>query len=316
MNLDICKIDINSNSHNFFQWRNLMEIRNLESFILAAELGSFTKAAEKLGYTQSSVSLQIKSLERELGVSLFDRVNHTIRLTSKGKEILDLAHQIIKTTEQMRKAADNPHNLHGNIRIAMASSISHTLFKNKFAEFRELFPEISLQVFQSSTEDMFRMLNRNEVDLVYTLDYHIYDKNYVIASEQPIACHFVSSITHPLASCRDISFSELTKWPVILTEKGMSYRRILDEYFAKKSMAVYPVLEIGDASLIVAMLKKGKELSFLPDYVTEEDVRAGALIRLDTPENKITIWKQLLYHRDKWVTPEMQTVIDYLSRAN
>lgn len=291
-----------------------MEIRNLESFIQAAELGSFTKAAEKLGYTQSSVSLQIKQLERELGISLFDRVNHTIRLTSKGKEILALAHLIIRTMKQMRTTADNLQNLRGNIRIAMASSISHQLFINNYAEFRRLFPEISLQVFQSSTEDMFRMLNQNEVDLVYTLDYHIYDRNYVIASEEPITCHFVSSIHHPLAKQRDISVSELTKWPFLLTEKGMSYRRILDEYFARQSMAIYPVLEIGDTALISAMLKKGNEISFLPDYVTEQDVNERKLARLDTPEIHIDIWKQLLYHRGKWVTPEMQTIIDYLSR--
>ena len=63
-----------------------MEIRNLESFIQVAELGSFTKAAENLGYTQSSVSTQIRQLENELGIPLFERINHRVRLTEKGKE--------------------------------------------------------------------------------------------------------------------------------------------------------------------------------------------------------------------------------------
>ena len=63
-----------------------MEIRNLESFIQVAELGSFTKAAESLGYTQSSVSTQIRQLEKELGIPLFERINHRVRLTEKGKE--------------------------------------------------------------------------------------------------------------------------------------------------------------------------------------------------------------------------------------
>ncbi|MFR8549142.1 MAG: LysR family transcriptional regulator [Lachnospiraceae bacterium] len=291
-----------------------MEIRNLESFIQTAEQGSFTKAAAKLGYTQSSVSLQIKQLERELGVSLFDRVNHTVRLTAKGLEILELAHQVIRTADAMKAAAESPQSIRGSIRIAMASSISHVLFKNRFDEFRSLFPHLSLQVFQTSTEEMFRMLNRNEADLVYTLDYHIYDRNYVIASEEPVTCHFVASACHPLSAHRSVSVDELLEWPFILTEKGMSYRRILDESLASRSMAVDPVLEIGDTALISAMLENGRALSFLPDYVTDEDVRLGRLFRLDTPDIQITIWKQLLYHRNKWVPPEMQAVIDYLSR--
>ena len=80
-----------------------MEIRNLESFIQVAELGSFTKAAENLGYTQSSVSTQIRQLENELGIPLFERINHRVRLTEKGKEILNLTHELFRTAEAIKK---------------------------------------------------------------------------------------------------------------------------------------------------------------------------------------------------------------------
>ncbi|MBQ5676877.1 MAG: LysR family transcriptional regulator, partial [Lachnospiraceae bacterium] len=65
-----------------------MEIKNLDTFIQVAELSSFTKAADKLGYSQSTVSFQIKQLETELGAQLFERINHTVSLTERGKEIL------------------------------------------------------------------------------------------------------------------------------------------------------------------------------------------------------------------------------------
>ena len=89
-----------------------MEIRNLESFIQVAELGSFTKAAESLGYTQSSVSTQIRQLEKELGIPLFERINHRVRLTEKGKEILNLTHELFRTAEAIKKTADktNTHS--------------------------------------------------------------------------------------------------------------------------------------------------------------------------------------------------------------
>ena len=65
-----------------------MELRNLITFIHVAELGSFTKAAEQLGYSQSTISFQIKQLEDELGCLLFERINHTITLTQRGHELV------------------------------------------------------------------------------------------------------------------------------------------------------------------------------------------------------------------------------------
>ena len=65
-----------------------MELKNLETFIQVAELSSFTKAADKLGYSQSTISFQIKQLETSLDTQLFERINHTVTLTQRGKEVL------------------------------------------------------------------------------------------------------------------------------------------------------------------------------------------------------------------------------------
>ena len=70
-----------------------MELRNLITFIHVSELGSFTKAADELGYSQSTISFQIKQLEDELGCLLFDRINHTITLTERGRDLLSYARE-------------------------------------------------------------------------------------------------------------------------------------------------------------------------------------------------------------------------------
>lgn len=297
-----------------------MELKNLETFVQTAELSSFTKAAERLGYTQSTVSLQIRQLEDELGIRLFERVNHTVKLTAKGSDILSLAHQLLATSSNIRKAAGENRNLQGCIRIAMAESLCHWLFHNGFDEFHIDYPDISLKVISASTEEMFRLLNQNEADLVYTLDKHIYNRNYVIAYEEPMQAHFVTAPGNKICTqidnsdsiSTDLTIEEVISQPMILTEKGMSYRRMLEEFLASRSLEIHPYLEIGDPSLICELLQKGSGISYLPDYVTEDLVQAGKLVRLELPQIKLDIWKQLLYHRDKWVSPEMQTVIDYL----
>ena len=94
----------------------------------------------------------------------------------------------------------------------------------------------------------------------------------------------------------------------------MSYRRLLDEWLARNSMEVRPVLETGRSDLICSLLELGVGISFLPDYVTEEAAARGSIRRLNAEGFHPELWKQLLYHRDKWVSPAMGTVIDLLTQ--
>ena len=288
-----------------------MDLKNLETFIQVAELSSFTKAAEKLGYSQSTISFQIKQLENELNAQLFERINHTVSLTGRGKEVLQYAHQISKLTRERGQPSAEHAQVGGHIRMAMADSLCNWLLINDFVHFHAVYPDITLKMIAASTEDMFRLLNQNEVDLVYTLDQHFYDKNYVIVNEKKIEAHFVGS--PKIFTKKHYSLEELVKLPFILTEKGMSYRRLLDEKLASMSLEVEPLLETGNTSLICHLAEQTVGISYLPDYVTEDSVKAGTLVRLNMPEFEIDIWQQLLYHRSKWVTPQMQAVMDYLS---
>ena len=71
-----------------------MDIRNLTTFVHVAELGNFSRAAERLGYSQPTISVQIRQLEQELGFRLFDRIGHSVRLTDKGRDVLSYAQQV------------------------------------------------------------------------------------------------------------------------------------------------------------------------------------------------------------------------------
>ncbi len=289
-----------------------MDLKNIESFVQTAELGSFTKAAAALGYSQSTVSFQIKQLEEALGVQLFERINHTVRLTEKGSEILSLSHKMLALKSDMENTAGGSQHLGGLVRIAMADSLCHRLFWDNFEPFHRQFPGISLKITSTSTEEMFRMLKQNEADLVYTLDKHIYNPRYKIAYENRIEAHFIAASSHPLCRRKSLSVSELLNKPFILTERGMSYRKLMEEKLAEMSLAVEPFLEIGDASLICRLVSQNMGLSFLPDYATERAVKNGEIRRLSVSDFSVDIWIQLLYHHDKRRTPEMQCVIDYL----
>lgn len=290
-----------------------MDLKNLLTFMHVAELNSFTRAGQKLGFSQSTVSFQIKQLERELGTQLFERINHTVVLTEKGRDVLKFAHQISKMTQELDKRLQNEEEVSGNVRIAMADSLCDNMLQEGFGEFRDRYPGISLKIITAGTEEMFRLLNQNEADAVLTLDNHIFHAEYVIAREERSVVHFVADSENPLCEREELFPEDLAGQPFLLTEKGMSYRRLMDEKFAELSMEILPVLEIGSAGLICSLVEQGAGISFLPDYVTEEKVRAGRLRYLPVKNFEIEIWKQLLYHRDKWVTPQLESALAYLS---
>ena len=291
-----------------------MELRNLETFIQAAELGSFTRAAEKLGYSQPTVSFQIKQLEEELHAALFERINHTVALTEKGREVLQYAHRITQLAQEMEQTLEADPLPTGYVRMATADSLCSWLLEADYHDFHRHYPDIALNMISASTEEMFRLLNQNEVDLVYTLDSHIYDRRYVTATEQPVQAHFVAGPA--FWHCETMPLEQLVHQPFLLTEKGMSYRRLLEEELARRSLEIDPILEVNNTRLICRLVEQGVGLAFLPDFVTEEPVAAGRMRRLTGNGLSISLWKQLLHHRGKWISPQIRAVIDRIAHKH
>lgn len=289
-----------------------MDLRSLHIFIEVADLHSFTRAGEKLGYSQPTVSFQIKQLEQELGVPLFDRIGHTVSLTDAGRDILPYAQNICRMSQEMAMDAGKRRDISGTVRLGIADSLCAPLIAGSFAQFRADYPQVSVQVTSAGTAELFRLLDHNEVDMVCTLDSHIYNSAYVIANEESIGVHFAVSSQNPLASRDAVTIEELLDQPFLLTEKGMSYRRILDEELARRSLQICPILESGRADLLCALAVQDIGACFLPDYVTNAAVQNGTLVRLPVDQLHIELWKQLLYRRDKWVSRPMQAMLDHL----
>ena len=293
-----------------------MDMKNINTFIYTAELGSFTKAAELLGYSQSTVSFQIRQLEEELGTVLFERINRTVTLTDRGKEILRYAHRMKQLAGEMQEMVQPKQEVRGHLRIAMSDSLCEEIAEKLFVLLQRKYPEVTMKIVIAGTDEMFRLLNQNQVDFVYTLDRHIYHSDYVIVTESREAVHFVTGYQNSLNGKKQVLLQELICQPFILTEKEMSYRRMLSEYLASRSLEIQPVFEVGNTELICRMLEKNASaISLLPDYVTEKAVQEKRLVRLDVKDFQLDIWKQLLYHRDKWISPQMQAFMNVIKEV-
>ena len=292
----------------------LMDLRSLNIFIEAAELGSFTRTGEKLGYSQPTISFQIKLLEKELGVQLFDRIGHTVSLTDAGRDLLPYAQRICHLSEEMVLGTAARQEPKGILRLGAPDSLCGPLIAGHFRQFSSAYPQICLEISTGDTGQLLEFLDHNQVDMICTIDERVYNTNYVIADEEEIGVHFVAAPENPLTGRGAVPLGELVTQPCLLTEKGMSYRRLMDERLARNSLEIQPVLETGRADLLCSLVEENAGIAFLPDYVTEQSVRAGRLVRLEVPQCRVVVWKQLLYRREKWVSLQMRAMIDHLSR--
>ena len=289
-----------------------MELRNLITFISVVELGSFTRAAEQLGYSQSTISFQIKQLEEELGCLLFERINHTVTLTERGRELVSYAHKVRALTDEFKESLTKEEERAGHIRIVTPDSVCEQIIYAHYLDFHEKYPAISIKFTTADTLVMFDMLDHNEADAIITLDSHSYRKDYVIAKEEPLSMHFVTSARSRFAHRRGLKMRDIAGEPFVLTERGQGYRRVFDEELSKRSLDITPVLEIGRTDIITSILARSDMISYLPDFVTSEQVAAGKLVYLDVTDMRTDIWKQLIYHKNKWMSKSLRTFIDYI----
>lgn len=289
-----------------------MEIRNLITFVQVAELNSFTKAAKALDYSQSTISFQIRQLETELDCLLFERINHTITLTEKGEELLEYAKQVRSLTDAFNENRNASHELKSFIHLVTPDSVCEDMMTANYVDFHSHYPGISLKFTTGDTNDMFRMLDHNEADLMLTLDNHVYQNDYIIAKEEPVRMHFVTGTCSAHATDKPLLLKDIVEAPFLLTEKGVGYRRVFDEALAKKSLEILPTLEIGRTDIIANMLVNGVGIGFLPDFVTRANVLAGKLMYLNVTDVEVDIWKQLIYHKNKWVSRSMHALIEYI----
>ena len=293
-----------------------MELRNLTTFVRAAELRSFSQTARQLGYSQSAISMQISQLETELGTCLFDRVGKTVTLTPQGLRFFSYAQNILRMTESACSMMRNASLVSGQLRVAMVESVCMSIFPRVLERYCRLYPDVQLSVISGTAVDLLRALAQNDADLVYHLEEPIYRNDLVVPLCCPEPIVFIAPAGHPLTRRRALRLADCAAEPFILTEKGLSYRQKLDTLLAREGMQITPILEISNTDLIVRLVESGMGLSFLPEFVAHDALARGDVARLDVAGVDIELCRQLIYHRGKWITPAMQAMIDLICQES
>ncbi len=293
-----------------------MEFRNMKTFLKVSDLQSFTKAAEELGYSQSTVTVQIKQLEEELGVLLFERIGKNVKLTEQGRVFRSQAREIVHAVEQLRSTMGETEQIRGSLRVGTVDSLCTKRMPYILQEFRKHCPLVETVVRTGSNETLYDMVQKNEVDLIYFLDRRQFRDDWVKVMEQEEPAHFVAASGHPLTKEGLVTLTEILAEPLLLTERGMSYRRSLEIAVAMEELELRPVLELANTDVLVNLVIHNAGVAYFPDFITEEHVEAGELAVIQCVMDVEPVWSQLIYHKDKLLTPQMKVFMDILQNMD
>ena len=291
-----------------------MELRNIKTFARIAEVGSFTRVATELGYTQSAVTMQVKQLERELGCVLFERLGRSVRLTPEGERLLPVANRMLQAADEASRIAQKPGEVSGTLRIGVSDSLLVGVLAPVLSELSRTYPRVCASTHQQMPDEQFAMLRRNDIDVLILLDERMERPEWVKVFEVPAEVGFVAAATDPLARRTKVPLEEVLSRPLFLTERDVSYRTGLDERIWARGLEVTPRVECGNTAFLAELVEGCGGVSFLPSCAVRAAIAAGRLAHVDVDLDRLDLWHQAIVRKNKVVTPQMRLFLELVQR--
>lgn len=288
-----------------------IELRQLKYFLAVSKELHFTKAAEKLNISQPSLSQQIRALEHELGMPLFDRIGKKISLTEAGKILLLHTKTIFREIEQTRSAIQDLNGLqHGSLTIGSLLTVVNYLLPPAILNFNKLYPNIELSVLGLRTGDIREKLLQNELDIGITF-LPVQDKEIVSIPLYKSELTLVVPTGHTLTERSHISIVELQDYPLILLPKNFFLTELITSHCQQFDFTPKPILEISTMESLIQMVSKGMGITVLPkpyiDFLQNTNIQA---LKIKDPTPTIDIG--LIYRKDKYMCAATRAFIEQL----
>jgi DNA-binding transcriptional LysR family regulator len=286
-----------------------MDLKQLNSFITICKLQSFTQAADSLGYAQSTITTQIKLLENELGVKLFERIGKSITLTHQGKKLLPYAKQMLKLSSEIKNVLTSEEVPSGVLTIGAAESLCVLRLPEILKEYRRLYPNVEVSMKFGNCTDFRHFLRDNFIDVAFSLGTRIESEDFIteISFDEPML--LLTAPGHHLIDKSEVLPEDIAKEPLILTELGCSYRAVFENMLNSLNLKANVVLETGSVQAIKQFTMSGLGVTLLPKVAVEEELSSGRLVALNWSGPDFGIVSQVLYHKDKWLSPALKAFL-------
>jgi DNA-binding transcriptional LysR family regulator len=257
-----------------------MDTRQLAAFVAVVERRSFSQAAEQLGVTQPAVSLQIRSLEKRLGVQLLDRSGRRVEPTEAGRRLYRSAQRLLAVEEQLLAdlGDEAEGELHGRLEIGASTGPGGTVLPVVLAEFQEQHPAVHVALSVSDTQRVIEQVSRRELELgvvgatrrLRGVAFEPFFRDEVVLAV-PKAHRFAGTT---------VTLDELRQEPLVLMQEGAGVRQVIEDELREAGVRLRDLdvrLELGLQESARSVVLAGHGITFISRWAIEADVAAGAL---------------------------------------
>ncbi|MBX9825001.1 MAG: LysR family transcriptional regulator [Xanthobacteraceae bacterium] len=254
-------------------------LKQLRAFVMIAREASFTRAAARLNLSQSTLTLQIRELEAEVGLKLLHRTTRSVEPTSAGTGFLPLASRLL---DELSDAVEDLHALargeKGSVAVVAGASVISLVVAPSIATLAMSFPGISVRILEDIGDAVVRRVAAGEADFglaSIVQPSHDMESWFLLKDQAGILC----AKGHPLARKRNLTWKDLTRFPFASLAQGTSLRQMLDKHPDVGGALPRPSYEASSISALVAIVEQGAGFALLPSLAAAPATRQHLVFR-------------------------------------
>ena len=255
---------------------------------------------------QSTVTGQIKQLEDELGIPLFERIGNHIRLTEAGEKFTSYAYELSAMVKQAKSVVIEDDNPSGHLRIGAVDSMCSSVLPELVREYSDKYNQVKLSLEIASSVKLEQMIKNGQIDVAIYLGLNNLQSEMILSDTFIQQLVVVGSAHNLYADRKSIPLEEISKQKLILTEKECQYHKAVMQLFQDGGYIPDILLETGSTEIIKKFVEADVGISLLPEVIVFKEIEKGELIKLDTDIVLPNVYVQIAYHKNKWKSKALE----------
>ncbi len=287
-----------------------MDLKQLRAFQAIVDQGSYQRAADALGYTQSTITAQIQQLEESLGVTLFERSGRRMVLTDTGRQALEQARELLSVADRLLEIGSENQRPAGTLRVDMAETLLCYQMQPVIRTFRAMAPQVRLIIRSRNCLQIAENVRIGSCDLGvgYDMDWSRDALEVESLGEYEMALLAAPDFADPdfvtPGQCKPVS--------LVTDEPDSIFRRRLEEYLQGRNITLDVTLELWSIETIKRCVMSNLGFTFLPRFVAKDELSAGTLVALNAPIAGLRLPALCAWRKGRWKNPAMELFLQLL----
>ncbi len=287
-----------------------MELRQLKTFQVVGRLLSFNRAAEHLNYAQSTVSAQIKLLEEEFAVPLFDRLGKKVVLTGAGDLLMQYAEKLLTMEDETRTQVSGWEEPQGILTLRVPQSIGIRLMPAVLREFHKVYPRIGFSINSCAFDSLKQEFRAGVTDLAFLIAEYVTASELIVETLGFLQIVAVCSPSHPASTKKTFALHDFQDETLLLPKHDCSYKMEFEKELIENKIRPAAKIEMNSVEMLRQCVIAGIGITIIPEIMVREETASGRLQVIPWPETPLEKAVMMIHHKDKWISPSLQAFME------